>query len=600
LVLAFLLAFGLTAVLVPAVKWLARVTNIYAHPSSDRWHDNGLIPKFGGVAMAAALVLATWLAGSFPTLWPVVLASTLMFAVGLLDDIVSLRPLFKLALQVAVAGLLISLLPPLRITGLIVPDILLGFVWIVGITNAINLLDNVDGLAAGVAAIAGAFFLLILGFDENWSAGPLSIAMAALVGATLAFLLFNFHPASIFMGDSGSHLLGSFLAGTTLLSVPIISTDLVPVATIPVFLLLIPILDTAFVTLMRGLAGRSAFAGGRDHISHRLVALGIGERRAVLTLYALAILGGGAALGLRLLSPVVGWGVATAYLALLGVVGLYLGQISATRGASGNVPLPTEVTNRHRAYLVLLDIIAMSGAYYLAFLIRFREPQLSKFLPPFTVSLPLVVAVQIGTMWLTGEYRRRWRWLGVTELVQVFRRCLVAVAASVIAVLYMHSFEGYSRSVFVFDAFIAPLFLIGVRITLHGLDEYLSGRQSRGRASVIYGAGSGGALVARELRQNAQLGLTPIGFIDDDPDKRRLHIDGLPVLGTLAQLPALLARKGAAIDAVIVSIRDLPRGHFEELCHVCEPLGVDVRRMRLTIDHVEFQDRGSTIVRFPR
>jgi len=599
-VFAFLLAFGLTAVLVPAVKWLARVTNVYAHPADDRWHDNRPVPIFGGVAMAAALGVATWLAGSFPTLWPVVLASTLMFAVGLLDDVLPLRPLVKLGLQVAVAGLLIALLPPLRITGFVVPDILLGFAWIVGITNAINLLDNVDGLAAGVAAIAGAFLLVILGLDQNWSAGPLSIGMAALVGTTAAFLLFNFHPASIFMGDSGSHLLGSFLAGTTLLSVPIISADLVPVATIPVFLLLIPILDTAFVTLMRGLAGQSAFAGGRDHISHRLVALGIGERRAVLTLYALAILGGGAALGLRLLPPVVGWGVATAYLALLGVVGLYLGQISATRGAPATVPLPSEVTNRHRAYLVLLDILAMSAAYYLAFLIRFREPELSKFLPPFTVSLPLVVAVQIGALWLTGEYRRTWRWLGVTELVQVFRSCVVGVAASVIAVLYMHSFEGYSRSVFVFDAFIAPLFLIGVRTTLHGLDEYLSGRQSRGRASVIYGAGRGGALAARELRQNGELGLTPIGFIDDDPAKRRLQIDGLPVLGTLAELPALLARKVSRIGAVIVSIRDLPREQFDELCRVCEPLHIEVRRMRLTIDHVELQDRGATVVRFPR
>ncbi len=171
-------------------------------------------------------------------------------------------------------------MPPAHITGFAPLDGLLSLIWIVGITNAFNLLDNIDGLSAGIATIAGTFFLAAL---APGGAMPLTLAVAAFVGASLGFLLYNARPASIFMGDSGSLFLGSFLAGARRCwprrdSKPASS----PVAAIPLFILLVPIFDTAFVSVTRRLAGRSPMRGGRDHLSHRLVALGIDERRAVL------------------------------------------------------------------------------------------------------------------------------------------------------------------------------------------------------------------------------------------------------------------------------------------------------------------------------
>src|SRR5262245_53709737 len=274
--LALLGAFAATVLCVSLVSRGARALGLYAFPSYDRWHSEA-VPNVGGVAMVVPLVSALTLFGLPAVLRPMAVAVTLMFLLGLLDDLRHIRPATKLVGQMVVAATFLVLSPPIQILGNPIVDMALAFFWIVGITNALNLLDNIDGLAAGVSGIAGASFLVVLYVGSGGTSGPIALAVAAFVGMAAGFLVYNFHPASIFMGDSGSHLLGSFLACTTLVATSGRGAELATVAAIPVVLLLIPIFDTAFVTVMRGLAGRSAFLGGRDHTSHRLVALGIGE-----------------------------------------------------------------------------------------------------------------------------------------------------------------------------------------------------------------------------------------------------------------------------------------------------------------------------------
>jgi len=594
-------AFFLTVMLVPVVARLARQYKLLAHPSFDRWHA-APVPNVGGAAMFVAIVGVIGVTGIASELAPLVALASVMYGIGLADDLHPLRPATKLVLQMAAAAIFLSLLPALRITGVGAIDLALGFVWIVGITNAVNLLDNIDGLAAGVSALAGTFFLAVLLLDSGGAPPAIALATAALVGAAAGFLLYNFQPASIFMGDGGSHLLGSFLAGATLLAAPSLGSQLAPIAAIPVLLLLIPIFDTAFVTVARGLAGRSAFLGGRDHTSHRLVALGIGERRAVLVLYAFTCIGGGVALGFMLLSPRVAWTLAGFYVMLLGTIGVYLGHIEVARGdGQPGAPLPTEVTDRYRAYEAGLDALLLFSAYYLAFLARFREPQFSEFLPYFTRSVPLVVGLQLGALWLSGKYRRVWRNLDVGEIFTLAREVLFGTAAAVIAVLYLTRFVGYSRSVFIFDAILAPVLIIGARVVLSGLDQYLRRQRYRGRTALVYGAGRGGALATRELLQNQTIGLTPLGFLDDDPAKRRLKIDGLPVLGSLEDLPALLDRSPQPVAAVIVSITELSAERFERVCAICAARGVSIRRMRFSLEDVRRRPpRESRVVGFPR
>jgi UDP-GlcNAc:undecaprenyl-phosphate/decaprenyl-phosphate GlcNAc-1-phosphate transferase len=334
-----LVSFGATAALVPLVRGLARRRGLHSQPASDRWHRRA-VPKLGGVAMAAALLPLAYFSAEAPALRLLPILSALMFGVGLVDDVRPLGPATKFCGQSIAAVIFLSLAPAVRITGLPSLDLAASFLWLVGITNAFNLLDNIDGLAAGAAAIAGTF--LVAGITAGGSASShVAVPLAALVGAAAGFLIYNWKPASIFMGDSGSHLLGSFIAGATLLSAPAGTTRLESLIAIGAVLLL-PMADTTLVVLTRVLARRSPFIGGRDHASHRLIALEIGERRAVLSLYAVALSGGAVALASLYVPPAIGWTAVTVYVASIVSAGVYLGRVripfTAERAPGRQIP----------------------------------------------------------------------------------------------------------------------------------------------------------------------------------------------------------------------------------------------------------------------
>src|SRR3954452_12975897 len=286
-----LTAFAAASIATPAVRAVARRFGAVAMPRADRWHRKPTA-MMGGIAIFIAVMTTLLvLVPQRREAWVVLGASTLLFAVGLIDDFLHVKPYQKLIGQVAGAGAVIYY-------GLVLPwtasapiNMMITFVWLIGITNAINMLDNMDGLSAGIAAIAGAFlginFFLNGQFNE-------ALMLAAFAAALIGFLLYNHSPASIFMGDCGSLFIGFFLASTALLSGSGggRSRSLLAVLAVPVLVLCVPIFDTTFVTLMRKMAGRAASRGGRDHTSHRLVALGLTEKHAVWMLYAFSISAG--------------------------------------------------------------------------------------------------------------------------------------------------------------------------------------------------------------------------------------------------------------------------------------------------------------------
>ncbi len=586
LLIASAAALVASAALTPVVRALAARLDFYARPVGDRWNRSP-VPLLGGVAIAATFALVLPWVTSVAQILPLLICSGAMCVLGLADDVWGLRPATKLVVQLAIAAALISLAPPVRLTGSIVIDGLLALTWLVGITNAFNLLDNMDGLAAGVAAIAGIFYLAVL---PPHVAAPVTIAVAVFVGAVAGFLIYNFQPASIFMGDGGSFFIGSFLAGVGLLVAPELQPQMATVAAIPVLVLLVPIFDTTFVSLMRPLAGRSPMVGGRDHTSHRLVALGLGERRAVLVMYALAALGGGVALGVRHAEPAYAILAVGAYAVALAAVGVVLGHVEVTRAQSASAeglaapPLVSDIAYRNRVYEVLLDIALVGVAYYASFASRFQGDQFAQFLPYFGRSFPIVVSCQLAGLWLAGKYRQVWRSFGATELITILQGVAIGIAASVIIVLYLYRFIGFSRGVFVIDAVILLFLMVGARVVVVRTDEYLRRQRSRGRTALIYGAGRGGLLLARELLQNADLALSPVGFLDDDVTKRRLTVEGLPVLGTFAELPAIAGR--LQVSEVLVSIRDLSSKRLSEAGEACAALGLRLRRMRFTLEEV--------------
>src|SRR3954471_18604364 len=288
----FAVAFAASAALTPVCREIAKRYGFVAKPKADRWHRRPTA-LFGGVAIAAVtLGLGLTLGVSSPVA-PLLLTAAMIAGFGLVDDLMSLKASTKLIAQVTAASVLLLFGFRLQWLDSMGGDAMLTLFWIVGVTNAFNLLDNMDGLCAGTALIAGTFLLIDL-VGNPALAGP-ALYLAGLLGATAGFLVYNVYPASIFMGDTGSLLLGLNLAAVSLIANGADAqgrSGLLSVVAAPVLPLLVPIFDTTLVTALRVLSGRSPSQGGRDHSSPRPVAVGPSEPRAVATLWMLAAAGG--------------------------------------------------------------------------------------------------------------------------------------------------------------------------------------------------------------------------------------------------------------------------------------------------------------------
>lgn len=580
--LTLLGSLALSAVLTPLVRNLARRSGILAKPHSDRWHREA-VPLLGGCAIAISFAIAIAFAAPLSTLTPLLVATGLMFVLGALDDVLHFGATTKLVVQTIIAGVVVFLMPDARITGSLPLDGLLALVWVVGITNAFNLLDNIDGLSAGIATIAGLFLLAAL-FPSGSS--PLSTAVAAFIGATLGFLFYNVRPASVFMGDGGSLFLGSFLASAALLAAPELEAGIVPVAAIPLFILLVPIFDTAFVSVTRRLAGRNPLHGGRDHLSHRLVALGIDEGRAVVGLYLLAALGGLIALSLQHADFGYAAILVALYMILLAGLGIVLGHVEAhaVEAERASPPLLSQVAYQNRVYEVLLDLALIALAYYAAFRFRFQGEQFSHFLTYFAASFPLVLACHIAGLALAGKYRQVWHGFGAAELLALIKGIGFGVAGSALLMLFLYRFVGFSRLVFAIYPFILLFLLVGARVAITSTDEYLRRRRGAGRPALIYGAGPEAAFLVRMLLEDPSHAVVPIGLVDDDLTKRRLRLEGVPVLGTYADLPMLLAKH--EIAELIISFKAFDRTRLAEIALVCRERDITVRSMRFALEEI--------------
>jgi UDP-GlcNAc:undecaprenyl-phosphate/decaprenyl-phosphate GlcNAc-1-phosphate transferase len=293
------------------IRRLAFQKNWHITPSSDRWHKTPTV-LFGGVGFAPVIIIFQIYiivshSISIPLLGIILIVGTLsMFFLGLIDDIWPIGPIKKLLTQVVVAGLFIHSGGVFNLSSYDLLDIFISYLWFIVIINSLNMLDNMDGLAAGIACLS-IIFLIIISIPSSGS-DPLIIPFGIIILATLiAFLLFNYNPASIFMGDSGSLSLGFALAALTIPSELNFNFGLSINSKIntyiffliPLALLSVQIFDFVFVTINRLIKGKKPYIGGRDHTSHTLVKLGMSDKKAVFFLYVLCILGGSVAVGIK-------------------------------------------------------------------------------------------------------------------------------------------------------------------------------------------------------------------------------------------------------------------------------------------------------------
>jgi UDP-GlcNAc:undecaprenyl-phosphate GlcNAc-1-phosphate transferase len=582
LAVAFLTAFVLSLAGTLGAEALATRAGLVTLPREDRWHRRP-IPLLGGLAIMGGSLAPLFVVRGAGRFAPFVLIALSMGAVGLFDDVRSLRPPAKLVLQIVLAAVLIDLGFVLRLSTYPLVNLFLTLVWIVGITNAFNLLDNMDGLAAGMAFIAAGFRLAFFLMDGDRAGAAL---MAGFAGAAAGFLVRNFPPAKVFMGDAGSLFIGFFLAGACLAGDYPYSRGIAAVLVVPVLLMLIPIFDTTFVTVTRLLTGRPVARGGRDHTSHRLVSLGITERGAVALLYGVSVLAG----LLAILSYEYGLNHTVIFLALLLVglllLGVHLGRVHllGPDGARVDGPVVRLVADfpfkRHVA-TVGIDLVLIVTAYYTAYLLRF-EDAFEEYRPLFAATVAPLIVLQISSLALFGSYRGLWRYTSLPELFALLRGATVGAAATVLYLLFTTRFAGLSRAVFVLDWLLLVLLLAGSRLSLRLLGEWLRPARKDFRRVLIYGAGDGGELMLRELRKNGALQRDPVGFIDDDPAKAGTRIHEVPVLGSLEAVDQLLSAH--RVGEVIVASEKISAERVRRLETICASHRVRVARAAVRIE----------------
>src|ERR1044072_1721811 len=463
------LAFAL--VLTPLVRAVARRRGIVAKPRGDRWHKKPTA-MMGGVAIYLAVTLSfLFFVPHTREGWVVMGASTALFFVGLIDDFLHIKPYQKLIGQVlgATAVVYFGLLLPWGWAASV--GMAVTIFWLIGITNAINLLDNMDGLAAGGSAIAAVFIAAsFAGNGQTTEAAMLAVFAAALVG----FLVYNTNPASIFMGDCGSLFVGFFLASSALLAT---SGDrgrsFIVVIAVPVLILFIPIFDTTLVTVVRKLSGRAASQGGRDHTSHRLVALGLSERRAVWMLYAFAGASGLLAMAVRQFEYHTGIAMVAGFAVVLTLIGVYLAgvevydeaEVAAARERR-LVSFLVDLSYKRRIFEVLLDVVLVILAYYFSYVLLFGSDLGPQVWLLFLSTVPVLIFVKMTGLLAAGVYRGIWRYISVDNLIVYAKAVAAGSAVSVLVLLFAFRFEGFSRAVFVLDAMIFFLMLAGSRVAI--------------------------------------------------------------------------------------------------------------------------------------
>jgi UDP-GlcNAc:undecaprenyl-phosphate GlcNAc-1-phosphate transferase len=335
LVLIFASALILVLGATPVFRRLARRLGMVDRPDARRVHLSP-VPLLGGIAIYIGFIVALLLFGEgwvVSQAISILVAATIVSFLGIWDDRWGVRPVMKLLGQAIAAGIVfvsgvqVSFLPHQAL------NLLITFLWILGITNALNLLDNMDGLSGGVGAVAAAFFLLLAALNGQYLVASLA---AALLGVCIGFLVYNFNPASIFMGDAGSMFLGFVLAAVGIkLRFP--NHPNVITWMIPVVVLGLPIFDTTLIVVSRLRRGINPLTNpGKDHVSHRLVSLGLSQRRAVILLYGVCCALG--LVGLLImhagLVPAYALGIAVFLIGLASLVGLE--RVRLTGGGGGS------------------------------------------------------------------------------------------------------------------------------------------------------------------------------------------------------------------------------------------------------------------------
>jgi UDP-GlcNAc:undecaprenyl-phosphate/decaprenyl-phosphate GlcNAc-1-phosphate transferase len=565
---------------------------LVAHPTGERWSEQAT-PTFGGVGIFAGFaagifaVIGAGYIDAHEELLGILAGAALLFAAGLVDDVYSMPALMKLAVQFGAAAIALSTGLEVQIVSNNVVAIGIGLLWLVGMTNAFNLLDNMDGLAGTLGLVAATFFAIdALTVHEERLLLVLSMSLAL---ATLGFLFFNFRPgkpALVFMGDSGSQVLGFTLGALGLATSWKVAETTVATIVLPILVLAVPILDTALVTAVRMREGRPIHQGGKDHTSHRLVRGGLSEQKTVVLLALIAAGLGATALAYSVLGDyrITLVGVLITFALLVQFAG-FLVDLERGQAEEETVPggwmLRTVVLHRRRLVEVLVDFVLISAAFTAAYLLVVKGTGTPYQRHVFTVALPAVLVTRYVAFILLGLYQGIWRFAGSREAASIIFGVVVSELAAFGIVVATTPLGSFPATVFVLDAFICMAVVGASRFAERALFRARSTLRDRdAHRTLIVGAGRSGRSLLRELRETP--GEKVVGFVDDDPRLHRRRLLGVVVRGGTLDVARILDTTKP--DTVLVTIPGAPAERLDAIVRACADAEIPCRFVRRETD----------------
>ena len=599
-IVAALLAYGLT----PVARRLAFRVGAVDEPGPRKIHA-APTPRLGGLAVvfSAAIVfsivsaLAPPKAHALPPdlLFGVALGLLPIAIISFFDDIRPKRAIVKFGVHLIGATIAVAagirlgadihfLGTPIHIGWLAIP---ISIVWLAGITNAFNLVDGLDGLSAGLALISAVSLAAVSVVTRHYE---MAAAANILAGALIGFLPYNIFPARIYLGDSGSTAIGFFLGALTLSGGSTTSAGLA--VTLPMVVLGIPLVDTLLSMTRRLLhrteAGSGIFSADANHIHHRLLALGLDQRRAVLLLYGvgllLALFGFGSVFMTHQNA-----GLLLGALLIAAIVGISkLGYDEFAMVKHGVVLRVYDAPVLKKGlFVVFVDLALIATSLYGAIVLKYDDWAVAlhrNMLFGIAALLPATTILMFSAMQI---YRRAWSNASILDVMKLTIATMTASTATYLAARLV-VVEPPTVTFMITYTLVMLVLVNGVRASYRMFYQLNRESNAEGDAVVIYGAGRGGALALREILTNTAVPMRPIGFIDDNPLMKGRFINGYPVLGNLDDL-ANIVLDGKARGVVIASEK-IPIAKVRNAKAVCESRGAWMRVF--TIDFRAF--RGDT------
>jgi UDP-GlcNAc:undecaprenyl-phosphate/decaprenyl-phosphate GlcNAc-1-phosphate transferase len=587
-----IIAIIVSLMMIPVVRSVSFRTGKVAIPRSDRWHRKPT-PTLGGVGMFIAFTIVLFIVyfsghghELFLKRWSILSGIALMFFVGVFDDFKPISPPIKVVFQLIAATMVIFFGGnTINFFRWPIANIILTFLWLIGITNAINLLDNMDGLAGGVALIASGFLSIFF-----WRTGypDLLILSLAIGGSIIGFLVFNFPPAKIFMGDSGSMMLGFSLAALAVAR-RTQASNIFAIVGVPTLVFLLPILDTGLVAITRILRGKSPAMGGTDHTSHRLVAFGLSERQAVLVLYTIAIVSGLASIGLEALDYDLSLVLIPVLLIFLSLFVAYLARMKVVSAEeeqlNGFTRWIVNLTFKRRIFELIFDLLLIGVSYYLAFWTRYGLNMTNDSMSLFLSSWPITLGVTYGSFYILGIYRGVWRYIGINDLIRYVGAAIISGGLAWIITKLALPNQIYPGEVFLLFILFLVIGLAGSRSSFLVLDRFYV-RQFTGVQKenvLLYGATDAGEIALRWILRTPTTGYDVVGFLDDDELKWGSNIHGVNIIGNLTKLDQAVEERQVR-GVIVTEEKLLHTAEGESLAADCRAKGIWLRVLRLEFE----------------